>query len=168
MTEPIIAIVRSYIEDETAPYTVSDTIVLQKLNAERQYVEDLQIYPEDYDYDAISTVYPIGYSYIMNLVLTDEDDVVIPDTDYTLDCENGIVTFDASPVVIPDEVYAKFTYHNFFDAIAELWKYQAALSRFDGPTKLGDEGIPEDKGSRSYCIRKYWDYRQSHNIQMER
>jgi hypothetical protein len=44
----------------------------------------------------------------------------------------------------------------------------AALSRFDGPVKLGDEQLPEDKYSRSYCIRKYWDWCQSENITMER
>ena len=167
MTEPIIAIVRKYSEDETAPYTVADSIIERWLNADRNYIEDLQIYPEDYDYDAVSTVYPIGYNYLMNVVLEDGDDVVISDTNYTVDVENGIVTFDAG-YIIPDTVLAKFTYHDLFEAVAELWKYQAALSRFDGAPKLGDEGIPEDKGSRSYCIRKYWDYRQSKNIQMER
>lgn len=167
MTEPLIAIVRNYIEDETAPYTVSDAIIERWLNVDRTYIEDLQIYPEDYDYNSISTVYPIGYCYLMNVVLEDGDDVVIADTNYTIDVENGIVTFDTG-YTIPDTVLAKFTYHDFFEAIAELWKYQAALSRFDGTAKLGDEGIPEDKGSRSYCIRKYWDYRQSKNIQMER
>ena len=167
MTEPIIAIVRNYIEDSTAPYTCSDAVIERWLNADRTPIEDLQIYPEDYNYSAVSKVYKIGYCYLMNVVLTDSAGAIISDTNYTVDVENGIVTFDAS-YTIPDTVLAKFTYHDFFDAIAELWKYQAALSRFDGPAKLGDEGIPEDKGSRSYCIRKYWDYRQSHNIQMER
>ena len=167
MTEPIIAIVRNYIEDSTAPYTCSDAVIERWLNADRTPIEDLQIYPEDYNYSAVSKVYKIGYCYLMNVVLTDSAGAIISDTNYTVDVENGIVTFDAS-YTIPDTVLAKFTYHDFFDAIAELWKFQAALSRFDGPPKLGDEGIPEDKGSRSYCIRKYWDYRQSHNIQMER
>ena len=167
MTEPIIAIVRNYIEDATAPYTCSDAVIERWLNADRTPIEDLQIYPEDYNYSAVSKVYKIGYCYLMNVVLTDSAGAIISDTNYTVDVENGIVTFDAS-YTIPDTVLAKFTYHDFFDAIAELWKYMAALSRFDGPPKLGDEGIPEDKGSRSYCIRKYWDYRQSHNIQMER
>lgn len=168
MTEQLVTLARTYIEDEVAPYVCSDTIILQKLNADRNYIEDLQIYPEDYYYDAISTVYSIGYVYIMNLVLTDGNGTVISDSDYTVDVENGIITFDSSPIIIPDVVYAKFTYHDFMNAIAECWKYMAALSRFDGPAKLGDEGIPEDKGSRSYCIRKYWDYRQSKNIQLER
>ena len=167
MTEALLTLARVYIEDETAPYTVSDTIVLQKLNADRTPIEDLQIYPEDYNYNAVSKVYPIKYAYIMNLVLKDGDDNTIASSNYTVDVENGIITFDDG-YTIPDTVLAKFTYHDFFEAVAELWKYMAAKSRFDGPSKLGDEQIPEDKGSRSYCIRKYWDYCQSKNIQMER
>ena len=168
MTDALVTLARKYIEDDTAPYSVTDAIILQKLNAERNYIEGLQIYAEDYFEDNVSTVYPIGYAYIMNLVLTDGDDNVISTDDYTVDVENGLITFDSSPVIIPDAVYAQFTYHDFYNAVAEMWKYQAALSRFDGTAKLGDEGIPEDKGSRGYCIRKYWDYRTSKNIQMER
>lgn len=167
MTEALVTLARKYIEDETSPYIVSDVIILQKLNAERTYIEDLQIYPEDYDYNATSTIYPIGYNYIMNLVLEDGDDNVIASTNYSVDVENGIITFD-DDYTIPDTVLAKFTYHDFYNAVAEMWKYMAALSRFDGPAKLGDEQIPQDKGSRSYCIRKYWDWRQSKNIDMER
>jgi hypothetical protein len=167
MTEALITLARTYIEDETAPYTVSDTIIEQKLNADRRYIEEKQIYSEDYFYDDESLIYKIGYCYLMNLVLTDEDENVIADTNYTVDVENGIITFDAG-YTIPDSVYATFNYFDFYNAVAELWLYQAAKSRFDGTAKLGDEGIPEDKGSRSYCIRKYWDYRTSKNIQLER
>ena len=167
MTEALVTLARIYIEDETAPYTVSDTIILQKLNADRTPVEDLQIYPEDYNYDAVSKVYPIKYSYIMNLVLEDDDDNVIATTNYTVDVENGIVTFGAS-YTIPDTVLAKFTYHDFYNAVAEMWMYRSALSRFSGKAKLGDEDIPIDKTSREYCIQKYWDNRQSRNIQLER
>ena len=169
MTELLVTEVRKYIEDETAPYIVSDTIILQKLNACRNYIEGLQIYAEDYFNDNASTVYPLGYNGIMNLILTDSSDNVISADNYTVDVENGIIEFDTSPpYTIPDAVYAQFTYHNLGKAISEIWKYMAALSRFDGPTKLGDEVIPEDKYSRSYCIRKYWDWCQSENIQMER
>ena len=167
MTEPLITLARTYIEDETSPYMTSDTIIEQKLNADRKYIEDLQIYPEDYDYDAVSKVYPIGYSYLMNLILEDGDENVISTSNYDVDVENGIVTFKAG-YTIPDSIYATFNYCDFFEAVAQLWLYQAAKSRFDGVAKLGDEGIPEDKGSRSYCIRKYWDYRTSKNIQLER
>lgn len=168
MSELLVTEVRKYIEDETAPYMVSEAIILQKLNKTRQYVEDLQIYAEDYDYDNLSAVYFIGYNGIMNLVLTDGDGDTISASDYDVDAENGIITFDSSPVVIPDVVYAKFTYHNLMQAVSQCWLYMAALSRFDGAAKLGDEGIPENKGSRSYCIRKYWDWCQSENITMER
>jgi len=167
MTEPIIAIVRNYIEDATAPYTCSDAIIERWLNADRHYIEDLQIYAEDYAYDNVSKVYSIDYNYIMNLVLTDGDDTVIADTNYTVDVENGIITFDTG-YTIPDTVLAKFTYHDFFDAVAELWKYQMALSRFSGRVKLGDEDLPMDKSSREYCAQKYWSYKQSKNIQLER
>jgi len=167
MTEALITLARTYIEDETAPYTVSDAIIEQKLNADRHYVEDLQIYSEDYAYDNVSKVYAIDYNYIMNLVLTDGDDNVIADTNYTVDIENGIVTFDAG-YTIPDSVLAKFTYHDFFEAISQLWLYQMALSRFSGRVKLGDEDLPMDKSSREYCLQKYWAYKQSKNIQMER
>jgi len=167
MTEALLTLARTYIEDETAPYTVSDTIILQKLNAERNYVEDLQLYPEDYGYSAVSKVYSIGYAYLMNVVLKDGNDNTIASLNYTVDVENGIVTFNNS-YTISDTVFATFTYHDFYEAVAQCWLYMAAKSRFDGPSKLGDEQIPEDKESRSYCIRKYWDYRQSKNIQMER
>ena len=167
MTEPIIAIVRNYIEDSTAPYTCSDAVIERWLNADRKYVEDLQIYPEDYNYNAISKVYKIGYCYLMNVVLEDGDDNVISTVDYTVDVENGIVTFDAG-YTIPDIVLAKFTYHDFFEAISQLWLYQMALSRFSGRVKLGDEDLPMDKSSREYCLQKYWAYKQSKNIQMGR
>jgi len=167
MTEPIIAIVRNYIEDSTAPYTCSDAVIERWLNADRKYVEDLQIYPEDYNYNAISKVYKIGYCYLMNVVLEDGNDAIISDANYTVDVENGIVTFDAG-YTIPDSVLAKFTYHDFFEAISQLWLYQMALSRFSGRVKLGDEDLPMDKSSREYCAQKYWSYKQSKNIQLER
>lgn len=167
MTEALLTLARKYIEDETAPYMVTDPIILQKLNAERNYIEDLQIYPEDYNYSAISTVYPIGYNYIMNLVLTDGNGDIISDTGYTIDVENGIVTFDAG-YIIPDTVLAKFNYCDFMEAISQLWLYQMALSRFSGRVQLGDEILPMDKSNREYCLQKYWAYKQSHNIQMER
>ncbi len=165
--DDLIAIVRTYIEDETAPYTVSDAIITRWLNADRKYVHERPIYPEDYGYDNESLVYPIGCKYLSGVVLKDGNGNTIASSNYTLDVFNGIVTFDVG-YTIPASVYATFNYHNFFNAVAELWKYQAALARFDGKTQLADEGIPEDKGSRSYCIRKYWDYRQSVNITMER
>jgi hypothetical protein len=167
MTEALVTELRKYIEDETAPYMVTEAIILQKLNLTRHYVDSLQIYPEDYGYDSISKVYKIGYAGIMNLSLKDGDDNTISTDDYSVDVENGILTFDDG-YTIPDSVYATFTYHNLFKAVSECWKYMAALARFDGPTKLGDETIPEDKNSRSYCIRKFWDYAQSENIDMER
>ena len=167
MTEALITLARTYIEDETTPYTVSDAIILQKLNTDRQYIEKMQIYSEDYAYDNVSKVYSIDYNYIMNLVLTDADDNVISTDNYTVDVENGIVTFDAV-YTIPDTVLAKFTYHDFFEAISQLWLYQMALSRFSGRVKLGDEDLPMDKSSREYCAQKYWAYKQSKNIQLER
>ncbi|MHB8276360.1 MAG: hypothetical protein ACYDIA_01735 [Candidatus Humimicrobiaceae bacterium] len=170
MVEPLITIIRDYIEDNTPPvYDVTDPIIERLLNKSRQYIHDLQIFAEDYYFDNVSRVYKIGYCYLMNVVLTDGTGAVIPTSDYEVDVFNGIITFDSSPMAtIPDAVYATFNYFNLFDAISELWLYRAAKSRFDGTAKLGDEGIPEDKGSRSYCIRKYWDYCQSKNIQMER
>jgi hypothetical protein len=169
MTEALVTELRKYIEDETAPYMVSDTIILQKLNASRNYIEGLQIYAEDYFNDNVSTVYPLGYAGIMNLILTDGDDNVIDTDNYTVDVENGIIDFDTSPpYTIPDIVYAQFNYCDFYEAISELWKYRAALSRFSGKVQLGDEVLPLDANSREYCIMKYWDFKQSKNIQMER
>jgi len=169
MTEPLIEIVRTYIEDETIPYSVNDSIIERWLNEDRHYVNNMQIYSEDYNYDNESLIYHIDYKYLTGVVLKDGDGNVISEEDYTIDVFNGIVNFDVSPpVVVPDAVFATFNYHDFFEAVAQCWLYMAAKSRFDGTAKLGDEGIPEDKGSRSYCIRKYWDYRQSKNIQMER
>jgi len=167
MSEALILLARTYIEDEVTPYAVTDAIIEQKLNADRKYIEEKQIYSEDYAYDNISKTYKIGYSYIMNLVLTDEDDNVIADTNYTVDVENGIITFDAG-YTISDAVYATFTYHDFYNAIAEMWLYQAAKARISGKARLGDEDLRMDKSSREYCIMKYWDYKQSKNIQLER
>lgn len=170
MTEPLITIIRDYIEDNTPPvYDVTDPIIERLLNKSREYIHDLQIFAEDYFYDNISRVYKIGYVYLMNVVLTDGTGAVIPTSDYEVDVFNGIITFDSSPMAtIPDAVYATFNYFDLFDAIAELWLYQAAKSRFSGRIKLGDEDLPMDKSSREYCISKYWNYKQSKNIQMER
>ena len=167
MTEALITEVRKYIEDETSPYMVTEAIILQKLNLTRHYIDSLQLFCEDYGYDGVSKVYKIGYAGIMNLALKDSDDNAISASNYEIDVENGIITFN-SGYTIPDSIYATFTYHNLGKAISECWKYMAALARFDGTTNLGDEQIPEDKGSRSYCIRKYWDWCQSENIDMER
>ncbi len=168
MTELLVTELRKYIEDETAPYMVTEAIILQKLNLTRHYVDSLQLYPEDYGYDSISKVYKIGYAGIMNLSLKDGDDNAISSDDYSVDVENGILTFDSSPVVIPDSVFATFTYHNFYEAISECWLYRAALSRFSGRVQLGDENLPLNADSREYCIMKYWSFKQSQNIQMER
>jgi len=167
MTEQLITLARTYIEDEVIPYAVSDTIIEQKLNADRRYIKEMQIYSEDYAYNNVSKVYSIDYNYIMNLVLTDADDNVISTDNYTVDVENGIITFDAG-YTIPDSVLATFTYHDFYNAVSEMWLYQMALSRFSGRVKLGDEDLPMDKSSREYCLQKYWAYKQSKNIQMER
>jgi len=165
--EALITLARTYIEDETSPYTVSDAIIEQKLNADRQYIKEMQIYSEDYAYDNVSKVYSIDYNYIMNLVLTDADDNVIADTNYTVDVENGIITFDAG-YTIPDSVYATFTYHDFMEAVSQLWLYRAALSRFSGRVELGDEKLPLDASSREYCIMKYWNFKQSKCFNLER
>ena len=167
MSEQLVLLARTYIEDETAPYVVSDPIIERWLNEDRQYVNSLQIFAEDYEYDNESLIYLIGYNYLTGVILKDGNGNIISDSDYIIDVFNGIVTFD-SLSVRPDSVFITFNYHNFFEAVAQLWLYQAAKSRFDGVAKLGDESLSEDKGSRSYCIRKYWDYRQSKNIQMER
>lgn len=167
MTEPLILKVREYLENVSAAY-ISDAVIERWLNSTRKYVDSKQIYAEDYLYDNESAVYKIGYNGIMNLVLKDGDGDVISTDDYSVDVENGIVTFDGSPLVIPDSVYATFTYHNFFNAVAKCWEYLAAIARLDGPVKLADESLPEDYNSRAYCIKKYWLFCQSENIDMER
>jgi hypothetical protein len=165
--DDLIAIVRTYIEDTTTPYTVSDAIITRWLNKDRGYVNSLQIFAEDYYYDNESLVYQIGYKYLSGVVLKDGDDNTISSSNYTVDVFNGIVTFDDG-YTIPDAVYITFNWHDFFEAVAELWLYQAGLSRFSGRVKLADEDLPMDKSSREYCIQKSWTYRQSKNIQMER
>lgn len=167
MTEQLVTDIRKYIEDETAPYAVTEAIILQKLNLTRSYVDSLRIYPEDYGYDGVSKVYRIGYAGIMNLSLKDIDDNAIASANYEVDVENGIITFD-DDYTIPDIVYASFNYHDFYNAVSELWKYRAALAKFSGKAKLGDEDIPMDKYNREYCLQKYWDFCQSKNISMER
>lgn len=163
----LIAIVRTYIEDETAPYSVSDAIITRWLNDGRKYKDSLQIVAEDYDSDNDSRVYPIGYHWISGLVLKDGNDDTIASSNYTVDVFNGLVTFDVG-YTIPTGVYATFNYHDFYNAVAELWKYRAAKARFSGVAKLADEQIPMDAYNREYCIMKYWDFLQSKNITMER
>ena len=61
--DDLIAIVRTYIEDEDTPYYVADAIITRQLNKSRQYAADLPIYAEDYYYDNTSKTYKIGYSF---------------------------------------------------------------------------------------------------------
>lgn len=161
MTEPLITIAREYLENASQE-EVSDKVIERIFNETRKYINSLQIYAEC---DG-GKIYNIKYSYLMNVVLKDGTDV-IDSTNYDIDVFNGIVTFKTG-YEIPKAIYASFNYFDFYDAIADLWYYLAAKSRFLGPAALGDEKLPEDKSSRSYCIRKAWDYRQSKNIQMER
>jgi len=168
MTEALITAIREYIEDPTAPYVVSDTIIERWLNKSRQAIYDLQIYAEDYFYDNASLVYSIGYENIMNLVVKDGDDNIISTDNYTVDVVNGIITFDSSPYDIPDSIYVDFTYHDMFDAVCNIWLYRAGLATTMKKAQIGDEVLPEDKNSMEYCISKYWSFRQSVSRQMER
>lgn len=161
MTEALITTAREYIEDETAPYAVSDTIIERIFNISRQSVYDLQLLPEEVG----GVVYDIGYKYLMNVSITTDGTTVIDSDDYTLDAFNGIITFDTAPTT---GVYISFTTHDFFNAVAEIWKYRAAKARFSGDVKLGDEVIPQDKYNREYCIGKYWNFRVARTIQTER
>jgi len=167
MVEPLITIIRDdYLESATTS-EVSDAVIERLLNKHRGYIHDLQIIAEDYYFDNASKVYKIGYSYLMNVVLTDGSGAVIASTNYTLDVFNGIVTF-ITGYTIPDTVYITFNYFDFFETVADLWTYLAAKSRFLGQSQLGDEKLAQDKSSREYCISKAWEFRQSKNIQMER
>lgn len=161
MTEALITTAREYIEDESAPYAVSDTVIERIFNISRQAVYDLQLLPEEVG----GVVYDIGYKYLMNVSITTDGTTVIDSDDYTLDVFNGIITFDTAPTT---SVYATFTKHDFYNAVAEVWKYRAAKARFSGDVKLGDEIIPQDKYNREYCINKYWNFRVARTIQTER
>lgn len=161
MTEALITTAREYIEDETTPYAVSDTVIERMLNMSRQSVYDLFLLPEE----SGGTVYRVGYSYLMNVSLTTNGTTAISTDDYSIDVFNGIITFDTAPST---SVYITFTTHDFFNAVAEIWKYRAAKARFSGDVKLGDEIIPQDKYNREYCINKYWNFRVARTIQTER
>lgn len=161
MTEALITIAREYIEDETAPYAISDTIIERIFNQSRQSVYDLFLLPEE----SGGRIYDIGHKYLMNVTLTTDGTTAIDADDYTLDVFNGIITFDSAPST---SVYATFTEHDFYNAVAEIWKYRAAKARFSGDVKLGDEVIPQDKYNREYCINKYWNFRVARTIQAER
>lgn len=165
--EALISIVREYIEDETAPYAVSDVKITRYLNAHRNYVDTLQIYSEDYGYDGTSKVYKIGYAFLSGVVLKDGDDDTISSSNYTLDVYSGIVTFDEG-YTIPATVTVTFNYHDFYEVVSKIWLYRAAIATIDGKAKLADEEIPMDKYNREYCIKKYWDFCQSKNITIER
>ena len=166
MTEALVLKAREYLENVPESY-ISNDVILRWLNTTRRYVDELQIFSEDYAYDNESRVYLITYSNIMNLVLLDDDFTEINSSNYTLDAENGLVTFDDS-YTVPSVVYATFTYHDLFNAVAECWKYMASKAKISGKVKLADEDLPEDYSSREYCIRKYWDHKPSMNITMER
>jgi hypothetical protein len=166
MTEALVTKMRDYLEKAPASY-ISDAVIERWLNSSRTYRDRHQIYSEDYAYDNLSKVYLVTYQYIMNLVLRDGDDAVIAASNYTVDPENGMITFNVG-YTIPDAIYASFTYHNFFDALAECWMYMAGLSKISGVVKLADEILPEDYTSREYCIRKYWTYKPSQSIQTVR
>ena len=168
MTEQLIDMVRTYIEDPTVPYIVSDIVIERFLNKTRKYLEDLQLFAEDEAWEGVSVVYPVGYQYLMNVSLKDGEGNTISASDYSVDAFNGIITFDGSPVVIPDAIYATFTYHNFFEAVADIWLYRAALATTAKKAQLGDEILPEDKYNVEYCAAKYWTFRQSKSLQMER
>lgn len=159
MTDALVTIAREYLEDSTAPYSVSDTIIERILNISRKPVYSLALYAEDDD----GKIFNIGVKYIMGLSLSDGTNNIT--TGYNADVFNGIITFTAKPAT---PVYASFTYHDFFNAVAEMWKYRAAQSRFSGRVKLGDEDLPEDKNSREYCIGKYWAFRTGRTIQSQR
>jgi hypothetical protein len=161
MTEALITIAREYIEDETSPYAISDTIIERIFNQSRQSVYDLFLLPEE----SGGRIYDIGHKYLMNVTLTTDGTTAIGTDDYTLDVFNGIITFDSAPST---SVYATFTEHDFYNAVAEIWKYRAAKARFSGDVKLGDEVIPQDKYNREYCIGKYWNFRVARTIQAER
>ena len=167
MTEALITDAREYLESVAESY-VSNTVIERWLNKSREYVDKLQIYPEDYGYDNESPVYHVGYMYLMNVVLTDGDGNTISTDDYSIDEINGIVTFDGSPLVIPDSVFITFTYHNFFEAVSQCWLYMAAKARIQGSVQLGDEVLPKDYTYKEYCISKYWEFRQSDSFQIER
>ena len=161
MTEELITIAREYLEDEVTPYDVSDTKIERILNYSRQSVNNLFLLPER----SGGTVYDIGHKYLMNVTLTTDGTTAIDADDYTLDVFNGIITFNSAPTT---GVYASFTEHDFFNAVAEMWKYRAARARISGNVKLGDEEIPQDKYNREYCIKKYWDFRVARTIQTQR
>ena len=165
--DALILVIREYIEDETSPYAVSDTIITRYLNMNRKYIDSQIIYPEDYGYDEVSKVYPVGYSFLSGVTLEDGDENTISASDYTLDVFNGLVTFDDA-YTIPDNVYITFNYHDFYEVVSKLWLYRAARAQFTGKAKLADEDIPLDKYNREYCIMKYWDFMQSKNLTIER
>lgn len=168
MSEPLITIIRDYIEDITAPFVVTDAVIERLLNKSRHYIANYyQIFAEDYPYYNLSRVYLIRYNNLMNVILKDGADVVIADTNYTIDVENGLVTFDAG-YTIPAAVYAEFNYFDLYDTVAEIWKYRMALAQISGDVKLGDETLPKDKSYHEYCLEKYWNFKQSKNITMTR
>jgi len=168
MPEQLIGIIREYIEDLTVPYAVTDAVIERLLNKSRHYAENYyQIFAEDYPYHNVSKVYFIKYNNLMNVILKDGADVVIDSANYTIDVENGLVTFDVG-YTIPSAVYAEFNYFDLMDTIAELWKYRMALAQISGDVMLGDEKLPKDKSYKEYCFEKYCNFKTSKNIQMTR
>ena len=167
MSEELVSIVRTYIEDPSEPFVVSTSVIERWLNKSRQAIYDLRIYPEDYYYDNVSKVYSVGYQYLMNVVIKDGDDNTIASTNYDIDVFNGIVTFKTA-YTVPDAIYINFTTHDFFDAVCNIWLYRAGLATTMKKAQIGDEILPEDKNSLEYCTKKYWSFRQSVSRQMER
>ena len=65
MTEPLITIAREYLQNVSTTY-MSDVKIERLFNESRKYVNNHQIFPEDYN---TSRFYKIGYSKLMNVVL---------------------------------------------------------------------------------------------------
>jgi len=152
---------RMLIEDESEE-DFTDEKLRVYLNKYRETLDDYPLTAETDDY----LVWICDYKYLDNRVLDSATDTPISEDDYSADDINGIYTFTAEPD--PLAVYIKAQYYDLYKTASDIWLIRAAKATFSGNTKLGDETIPQDKYNREYCIKKYWDLRQSDTTEMER
>jgi len=140
----------------------TDEKLTMYLNKYRDTLDDYPLTAETDDY----LVWLCDYKYLDNRVLDSATDTPISEDDYSADDINGIYTFDEEPD--PLAVYIKAQYYDLYKTASDIWKVRAAEAKFSGDIQLSDEKLPMDKYNREYCIKKYWDLRQSDTSEMER
>lgn len=158
--EQLIEFVRELADDNAEPYEFSDDQIKRFINKYRKPVYQLPVYAETPD----NLVYRVGYKNLSGFVLMNSSSQ-IDAGEYELDAINGIVTFSQAQ---DSTLYATFACHQLQQTAAFIWYVRAAKARGMGAYQLGDQKLPQGKESVEFCVKKYWELRQSSSGQMTR